>query len=126
MLTPTLVPLPPCSMLNQKLSKERLRDLIIEAVAIEKEFVCEALPVDLIGMNKRLMSQYIEFVADRLLVALGNDKHFLATNPFDWMEIISLQGKTNFFEKRVGDYQKSGVMAGLQGKMHAFNMDEDF
>jgi ribonucleotide reductase beta subunit family protein with ferritin-like domain len=97
-----------CRYLTQKLTPERIRDIIIEAVAIEAEFVSDALPVDLIGMNSKLMVQYIEFVADRLLVALGCEKHFRASNPFDWMEIISLQGKTNFFEKRVGDYQKSG------------------
>ena len=78
-------------MLNNKCSKERANAIVTEAVAIEQEFVCDALPVDLIGMNKGLMSQYIEFVADRLLVALGCEKHYKATNPFDWMEIISLQ-----------------------------------
>jgi ribonucleotide reductase beta subunit family protein with ferritin-like domain len=78
-------------MLNQKLSKERIEEIITEAVEIEQEFVCDALPVDLIGMNGKLMSQYIEFVADRLLVALGNEKHYRTANPFDWMEIISLQ-----------------------------------
>ena len=77
---------------------------------IEKEFVTDALPVNLIGMNAKLMQQYIEFVADRLLVELGNEKIYNATNPFDFMEMISLQGKTNFFEKRVGEYQKAGVM----------------
>jgi ribonucleotide reductase beta subunit family protein with ferritin-like domain len=78
-------------MLNQKLSKERIEEIITEAVEIEQEFVCDALPVDLIGMNGKLMSQYIEFVADRLLVALGNEKRYRTANPFDWMEIISLQ-----------------------------------
>ncbi|MEW5298205.1 MAG: hypothetical protein WDW36_001355 [Sanguina aurantia] len=113
-------------MLNTKLTKERLSTIILDAVAIEKEFVCDALPVNLIGMNEVLMSQYIEFCADRLLVALGNEKHFKTVNPFDWMETISLQGKTNFFEKRVGEYQKAGVMAGLNSKLHDFNLDEDF
>ncbi|KAL6762364.1 ribonucleoside-diphosphate reductase small chain [Haematococcus lacustris] len=112
--------------LRKKLTKERIRDIIVEAVAIESEFVTDALPVDLIGMNSKLMTKYIEFCADRLLVALGCDKHFLSSNPFDWMEAISLQGKTNFFEKRVGEYQKSGVMAGINGKLHSFNLDEDF
>lgn len=98
------------SMLSQKLTKERIFEIIGNAVEIEKEFVCEALPVDLIGMNSRMMSEYIEFVADRLLVQLGYPKMFNAKNPFEWMELISLQGKTNFFEKRVGDYQKAGVM----------------
>jgi len=101
------------SMLENKLPVDTINDIIREAVAVEKEFVCESLPVSLIGMNADMMSQYIEFVADRLLVALGHDKIFHAMNPFDWMEMISLQGKTNFFEKRVGDYQKSGVMASL-------------
>jgi ribonucleoside-diphosphate reductase subunit M2 len=72
------------------------------------------------------MSNYIEFVADRLLIALGNEKHYKTANPFDWMEIISLQGKTNFFEKRVGEYQKSGVMQSLQGNLHSFQLDADF
>jgi ribonucleotide reductase beta subunit family protein with ferritin-like domain len=78
-------------MLNNKCSKERVTEIITEAVSIEQEFVCDALPVDLIGMNGKLMSQYIEFVADRLLVALGNEKYYKTANPFDWMEIISLQ-----------------------------------
>merc|ERR1712037_548959 len=85
-------------------------------VVHEKEFVTDALPCALIGMNSRMMSQYIEFVADRLLVALGVDKLYNATNPFEWMELISLQGKTNFFEKRVGEYQKAGVMNSLDNK----------
>eukprot|EP00879_Flechtneria_rotunda_P029103 GHRR01031370.1.p1 GENE.GHRR01031370.1~~GHRR01031370.1.p1 ORF type:complete len:217 (+),score=84.08 GHRR01031370.1:402-1052(+) len=114
------------SMLSQQLEKSKVLDIITEAVAIEQEFVCDALPVDVIGMNGKLMSEYIEFVADRLLVALGNEKHYKTANPFDWMEIISLQGKTNFFEKRVADYQKSGVMAGLQGDLHNFQLDADF
>ncbi|RYE09285.1 MAG: ribonucleoside-diphosphate reductase, partial [Sphingobacteriaceae bacterium] len=83
------------------------------------------LPVRLIGMNADLMAQYIEFVADRWLVELGYDKLYNATNPFDFMEMISLQGKTNFFEKRVGDYQKSGVL-NVEAKSQAFSMDEDF
>jgi ribonucleoside-diphosphate reductase subunit M2 len=78
-------------MLNNQLEKERLLEIITEAVKIEQEFVCDAIPVDLIGMNGGLMSNYIEFVADRLLVALGQDKHYKTANPFDWMEIISLQ-----------------------------------
>lgn len=78
-------------MLTEKLSKERVKEIITEAVKIEQEFVCDALPVDLIGMNGKLMSNYIEFVADRLLVALGNEKLYKTANPFDWMEIISLQ-----------------------------------
>lgn len=90
---PVLPPVAVCvrSMLNNKLPNERVLSIITEAVEIEQEFVCDALPVDLIGMNGSLMSNYIEFVADRLLVALGQEKHFKTANPFDWMEIISLQ-----------------------------------
>ncbi|ORZ30777.1 ferritin-like superfamily, partial [Catenaria anguillulae PL171] len=86
----------------------------------------DALPVALIGMNSTLMSRYIEFVADRLLVALGCDKVYEVENPFDFMELISLQGKTNFFEKKVGEYQKAGVMSGNGAATHSFSMDEDF
>merc|ERR1719487_3118725 len=98
------------------------------AVDVERKFICEALSCDLIGMNKELMSRYIEFVADRLLVALGHPKIYEAKNPFDWMELISLQGKTNFFEKRVGEYQKAGVMASVGGpdNSDAFSLDVDF
>ncbi|KAK4994779.1 Ribonucleotide-diphosphate reductase (RNR), small subunit [Elasticomyces elasticus] len=96
--------------LNKKPSKETVLQIITEAVTIEQEFLTDALPCALLGMNSTLMCQYIEFVADRLLLALGESKHFKATNPFDFMENISLAGKTNFFEKRVGDYQKAGVM----------------
>jgi ribonucleoside-diphosphate reductase subunit M2 len=99
------------SHINKKPSKEAVQNIITEAVTIEQEFLTEALPVALLGMNANLMCQYIEFVADRLLVALGNSKFYNVTNPFDFMENISLAGKTNFFEKRVGDYQKAGVMA---------------
>ncbi len=108
-----------------KLSKKTVETIIRDAVEIEKEFVTDALPVNLIGMNAKLMQQYIEFVADRLLLELGNDKIYNATNPFDFMEMISLQGKTNFFEKRVGEYQKAGVLNQDkdQGK---FTMDADF
>merc|ERR1719443_2280059 len=97
------------SMLNEQLPDATVHEIVRDAVEHEKEFLCEALPVDLIGMNARMMAQYIDFVADRLLVALGAPKLYNATNPFDWMELISLQGKTNFFEKRVGEYQKAGV-----------------
>jgi len=90
--------------LNKKLNKTKIKDIVREAVAIEKEFICEALPCKLIGMNSKLMSQYIEFVADRLLVQLGCTKEFKSENPFDFMEMISLEGKTNFFEKKVSDY----------------------
>ena len=112
------------SMLQNKLSEERIHTIIRDAVSIEQEFVTDALPVDLIGMNAKLMGQYIEFVADRLLVALGYSKIYNATNPFDFMEMISLQGKTNFFEKRVGEYQKAGVL-GDKDK-NVFSLDEDF
>lgn len=112
------------SMLEKKLPKERVLEIITNAVEIEKEFVTDALPVRLIGMNAELMSQYIEFVADRWLVELGNEKHYNATNPFDFMEMISLEGKTNFFEKRVGDYQKSGVIGDKE--KDSFSLDEDF
>jgi len=111
-------------MLKNKLTEQQVHAIIADAVAIEKEFITDALPVDLIGMNAKLMQQYIEFVADRWLVELGYSKIFKATNPFDFMELISLQGKTNFFEKRVGEYQKSGVMNEVGSK--AFSMDEDF
>lgn len=117
-----------CLLYNQhienKLSKETIQKLITDAVDIEKEFVTDAIPVNLIGMNAELMCQYIEFVADRLLVSLGNDKVYNVENPFPWMEMISLQGKTNFFEKRVGDYQKAGV--NVQKDKQVFSLDEDF
>lgn len=111
--------------LKNKLPEEIVKKIIVDAVAIEKEFVTDALPVRLIGMNADLMCQYIEFVADRLLVALGCSKVWNATNPFDFMELISLQGKTNFFEKRVGEYQKSGV-AKSSKENNAFSLEEDF
>jgi ribonucleoside-diphosphate reductase beta chain len=113
---------------QNKLSEERIREIICDAVEIEKEFVSDALPVDLIGMNARLMRQYIEFVADRLLGALNCSKVYNATNPFDFMDMISLQGKTNFFEKRVAEYQKSGVMASVSMAKETpkFALDEEF
>ena len=113
------------SMLSNKLSQEDVHGIIKDAVEIEKEFITEALPVALIGMNAKLMQQYIEFVADRWLAELGYDKIFKAVNPFDFMEMISLEGKTNFFEKRVGDYQKSGVL-GAGKEAQAFSLEEDF
>ncbi len=113
------------SMLQSKLSQEQVYDLIGDAVRIEKEFITEALPVALIGMNAKLMQQYIEFVADRWLAELGYPKMFNTANPFDFMEMISLQGKTNFFEKRVGDYQKAGVMGGNK-EAQTFSLEEDF
>lgn len=112
------------SMLENKLPEEQVHTIIRDAVTIEKEFITEALPVALIGMNSKLMSEYIEFVADRWLGELGYAKIYNTANPFDFMEMISLQGKTNFFEKRVGDYQKSGVMSGKDTQ--TFSLDEDF
>lgn len=113
-------------VVNQ-LPKETVTAIIKDAVEIEKEFVTDALPVRLIGMNSDLMCQYIEFVADRLLSELGCDKVWNSTNPFDFMDMISLQGKTNFFEKRVGDYQKAGVMKSKDGAdSNKFSVEEDF
>ncbi len=110
--------------ITNKLSKDQVKKIILDAVEIEKEFILDALPVKLIGMNSDLMSMYIEFVADRLLVELGNDKVFNVANPFDFMEMISIQGKTNFFEKRVGEYQKAGVLNNDSDQK--FTMNEDF
>ena len=112
------------SMLQDKLDPSVIKKIILDAVEIEREFVTEALPVSLIGMNKEMMSQYIEFVADRLLMQLGVGKHFGASNPFPWMDLISLQGKTNFFERRVSEYQKAGVMT--QAENRVFALDADF
>merc|ERR1712099_57987 len=114
-------------MLQNKLPDDVVHSIIRGAVAAEREFICDALPCDLIGMNRDMMTKYIEFVADRLLTALGHPKIFESANPFDWMELISLQGKTNFFEKRVGEYQKAGVMAAAGGESgHGFSLDADF
>uniref|UniRef100_A0A7R9WJJ5 Uncharacterized protein n=2 Tax=Pseudictyota dubia TaxID=2749911 RepID=A0A7R9WJJ5_9STRA len=116
-----------CLLYNQllnKLPEERVAEIITNAVEIEKEFVTDSLPVELIGMNSKLMCEYIEFCADRLLVALGCPKHYNTGNPFEWMEMISLQGKTNFFEKRVGEYAKSGV--GVSQEEQVFSLDADF
>jgi ribonucleoside-diphosphate reductase beta chain len=110
--------------IKNKLPKQTIQDIIMDAVKMEQEFVSDALPVNLIGMNSTMMCQYIEFVADRLLAQLGNDKVYNVENPFPWMDLISLQGKTNFFEKRVGDYQKSGVLADKDKQI--FSLDEDF
>lgn len=110
--------------LVNKLSKETVTGIILDAVEIEKEFILESLPVRLIGMNSDLMSQYIEFVADRLLSELDCEKVFNVANPFDFMDMISIQGKTNFFEKRVGEYQKAGVLTGENSQ--SFSVDEDF
>lgn len=110
--------------IENKLPEETVKKIITDAVSIEKEFVVDAIPVKLIGMNADLMCQYIEFVADRLLVALGCSKVYNATNPFDFMEMISLQGKTNFFEKRVSEYKKAAV--GTKLEQNTFKLDEDF
>jgi ribonucleoside-diphosphate reductase beta chain len=113
---------------ENQLPTETVMGIIRDAVEIEKEFVTDALPVRLIGMNSILMCQYIEFVADRLLVELGCPKIWNSTNPFDFMDMISLQGKTNFFEKRVGDYQKAGVMGSIESNesSRGFTIEEDF
>ncbi|KAJ6515984.1 ribonucleotide reductase [Mycena sanguinolenta] len=117
--------------LKRRPHPDTIRQIITEAVKIEQEFLTDALPVDLIGMNAKLMRQYIEFVADRLLVALGNAKMYHATNPFDFMDMISLQGKTNFFEKRVSDYSKANINHSVPGEAppttnRIFTLDEDF
>ena len=112
------------SYLENKLPEARVQSIIRDAVTIEQEFVTDALPVSLIGMNAKTMAQYIEFVADRLLVSLGCGKIYNTTNPFDFMEMISVQGKTNFFEKRVAEYQKAGVMS--ERNDNVFSLDEDF
>jgi len=111
--------------LLNKLSHDRITEIIATAVEIEKEFVTDSLPVELIGMNSKLMCQYIEFCADRLLLALGGHRYYNAENPFEWMELISLQGKTNFFEKRVGEYSKSGVGVSVNNDK-SFTIDADF
>jgi len=115
-------------MLENKLPEDVVHGIIRGAVDVERKFICEALSCDLIGMNSELMTKYIEFVADRLLTALGHSKLFGSSNPFDWMELISLQGKTNFFEKRVGEYQKAGVMGSTstQAESKGFALDVDF
>jgi ribonucleoside-diphosphate reductase beta chain len=109
--------------LANKVSEERIKEIILSALEIEKEFITESLPVRLIGMNSDLMKQYLEFVADRLLVDFGCSKVFNVACPFDFMENIALQGKTNFFEKKVGDYQKSGI---LNKNTDTFAFGEDF
>lgn len=119
-----------------KLPSERIRQIITEAVTIEKEFVCDALPVRLIGMNADMMSQYIEFVADRLLSELGVEKYYNAGNPFDFMEYISMETKTNFFERRVAEYRKAGRRLNMEDNgaeneaegngSQSFSLDADF
>ena len=110
------------SKLNKKVNKAKVIEIIKEAVEIEKEFICDALPCRLIGMNSELMCQYIEFVADRLIVQLGHDKTYNTKNPFDFMEMISIEGKTNFFEKRVAEY----ALADKTKKDDVFDFSDDF
>ena len=112
------------SQLLHKLPIKTVQEIISHAVEIEREFVKDALPVRLIGMNADLMCQYIEFVADRLLIALGCPKIFNVTNPFDFMDLISIPGKTNFFERRVAEYQKAGVMTSRE--QNVFTIDAEF
>jgi ribonucleoside-diphosphate reductase beta chain len=117
------------SMLQEKLDPKEVESIIAEAVKFEIEFVSEALPVNLIGMNADMMAQYLKFVADRLLVSLGNNRLYNVTNPFDWMDLISLQGKTNFFEKRVGEYRKAHVNLDQNQTSNSssdFSFTEDF
>ncbi|AWK03179.1 MULTISPECIES: ribonucleotide-diphosphate reductase subunit beta [Flavobacterium] len=111
--------------LVNKVPKERIKEIIVDALDIERQFVTESLPVSLIGMNAGLMTQYLEFVADRLLVELGCERVYGSANPFDFMDMISLQGKTNFFEKRVAEYQKSGVM-NTDSDAQKISFDADF
>jgi ribonucleotide reductase beta subunit family protein with ferritin-like domain len=115
------------SMLNEKLSEAEIHKIINDAVTIEKEFILEALPCSLLGMNKELMSQYIEYVADRIIVQLGYSKLYNATNPFDWMEMISIKTKTNFFEKRVAEYRKANIGSATDAEdANEFGIDGDF
>ena len=107
-----------------RVRKSRIAEIVSEAVSIEKEFICDSLPCKLLGMNQEMMSQYIEYVADRLVVQLGYNKIFNASNPFDFMERISLEGKDNFFEKRVSNYTKAGV--GKPSEEMAFKLDDEF
>lgn len=111
------------SMLKDKPSKETILKIVQEAVELEKEFITESLPCKLIGMNMDLMKQYIEYVSDRLLLMLGLEKVYNSSNPFPWMELISVQGKTNFFEKRVGEYSN---IAGSEKENNVFELDDDF
>jgi ribonucleoside-diphosphate reductase subunit M2 len=114
------------ALLEHRLPEDVLKSIVVEAVDIERKFICESLLCSLIGMNADAMTRYIEFVADRLVVSLGESKVYGTQNPFAWMEQISLQGKTNFFERRVGEYQKSCVMAALSGDVHEFSTECEF
>ena len=108
-----------------KVPKERITQILTDALDIERSFITESLPASLIGMNAKLMTEYLEFVTDRLLTEFGCEKVYNSSNPFDFMDMISLQGKTNFFEKRVGDYQKAGVLNKEDDK-DKFSFDADF
>ena len=112
--------------LVNKVPKDRIRSIIVDALNIEREFITESLPASLIGMNSNLMTQYLEFVTYRLLVELGCEKEFNTKNPFDFMDMISLQGKTNFFEKRVAEYQKAGVANTTDKEANKISFDADF
>ncbi|WP_298949974.1 ribonucleotide-diphosphate reductase subunit beta [uncultured Nonlabens sp.] len=115
--------------LVNKVPKERITEIIVDALNIEREFITESLPASLIGMNAKLMTQYLEFVTDRLLVELECEPVYNVTNPFDFMDLIGMEGKTNFFEKRVGEYQKAGVMNSTKDdkdSMDSFSLDADF
>lgn len=111
--------------LIHKVSKERITEILTEALDIEREFITESLPISLIGMNSKLMTQYLEFITDRLLVELNCPRVYNVTNPFDFMEMISLEGKTNFFEKRVSEYQKAGVL-NKEKEPQKISFNEDF
>jgi ribonucleoside-diphosphate reductase beta chain len=112
--------------LVNKLPEKRVKEIIMSAVDFEKEFVTEAIPVSLIGMNSKQMKEYIEFVADRLMIELGYSEIFKTKNPFNFMDMISLQGKTNFFEKKVAEYQKAGVKSSGDKEGNKFSLDSDF
>ena len=113
--------------LKNRLPESRVKEIIMSAVEFENEFITEAIPVSMIGMNAKHMKQYIEFVADRLMIELGYSKIYNSENPFDFMGMISLQGKTNFFEKRVAEYQKAGVKnTGDDSNKPKFSLEEDF
>lgn len=113
-------------MMHKRPSKERVTGIVMDAVEIETDFLTNALPVSLLGMNADLMRQYIQFVSDRLLVHLDCEKIYNVENPFDFMENISIEGKTNFFERRVSEYQRSGVASTSGGDNHVFTLDADF
>ena len=112
--------------LINKVPKARIREILLDALNIEREFITESLPASLIGMNSKLMSQYLEFVTDRLLQELDCEKEYNTSNPFDFMDMISLQGKTNFFEKRVSEYQKAGVLNKEEEDTNKYSFDSEF